>query len=473
MSSSTPRQKQFFVLFLIALMPAIKALEPCLDWDTWWHLRVGQWIVQEQRLPTHDPFSQLGREVQVPWIAYSWLYELVMYGSHRAGGDAGVLVFRYVLYLTAFGGIAWFFLRHASNRWLGLGVLALATVSLMPFSSERPWHVTIFFTTLTLHAVLRLRDGAPLTRFLALPLLYVLWANIHIQFVMGFALLGFGWIATLLDRGPGARNIFILGALCTFATMVNPFHVRLFVVVWEYATQTKALTLVQELQPPNPREWYNWPMLILFGLGAIATLRRGCRLWDVILLASAAVFGLRMQRDLWYAVLVAGTVVIRSRSPGNEKPIAWWQIALVLIAATILSRGLWEAGLSKGKTIETSHAETYPVAAAAWVKENHPPGPLFNDFDWGGYLIWALPEYPVSMDGRTNLYGEARLIRSFNAWSGEPDWETHPDLLRAGVIIAPKKRGDKEFPLTELLRNPDGPWKIVFEDKTAVVFVRK
>ncbi len=478
--STSPRQRQLFVLFLLAMLPAGNALNPCLDVDTWWHLRVGQIVATEQKLPTSDPFSQLGREQHVPWMAYSWLYELALYQAYVWGGFAGVIVFRHLLDLMTFGGMAWFLFRHAKSNWIALAVLAPVTVSLLPFTPERPWHFTIFFTTLTLHAVLRIRDGASAWRFAWLPIVYVLWANIHIQFVMGFALLGLGFLVSLaewkknsdLRQRDAARSIFVIGAACFAATFATPFHYRLYIVIWEYATQTAALRLVSELQPPILWKWWNIPLVILLLAAAGCIARSGYRLWDLVLFASALFFSLRMQRDLWYGVLAAGTIIVRTTrvASARDESISIWVLAGIMVLALFVMRAAWEVGLSQGKTFATCHAESFPVAASEFVKKEKLPGPLYNDFDWGGYLIWALPEYPVAVDGRTNLYGEARLIRSMNTWAGEPGWDADPDLVKAGVIIAPKKRKDKEFPLTDLLRK-DPRWQKVHEDNVAVVFV--
>jgi hypothetical protein len=109
----------------------------------------------------------------------------------------------------------------------------------------------------------------------------------------------------------------------------------------------------------------------------------------------------------------------------------------------------------------------YPVQASAFVREHRPPGPLFNDFDWGGYLIWAVPEYPVSIDGRTNLYGNDRVLRNFHTLIGEGDWENDPDLRTAHLVILPAKK----WPLVELLRRSKD-WTVAYEDQAAVVFIR-
>ncbi|MCE9534531.1 MAG: hypothetical protein K8T89_25925 [Planctomycetes bacterium] len=482
---TSDRQRQAFLFFLLALLPAGNALNPCLDVDTWWHLRVGQTIVETHQIPVTDPFSQLGREERVPWIAYSWLYELLLFGAYQAGGFAGIMVCRHLFDLLSFASIAWVLLRHARSSWVGLGVLALVTVSLLPFTPERPWHITIFLTALTLHAVLRLREGASLGRFWGLPILYILWANVHIQFVMGFAVLGMAWAVTMVEwlrsrdeaKWMQMRGIFILGACCTLATLVTPFHVRLYLVIWEYATQTAALRLVSELQPPVFSNWWNWPLVVLLLLAAFAIVRQGYPLWDLVLLISALFFSLRMQRDLWYGVLASGTVIVRGLQIPSKEDVKWsaWRVVGISLVALIFMRGVWElvqsTGMMRRDSFAIAHDEAFPVGAVDFVKANRPPGPLYNNFDWGGYLIWTLADYPVSIDGRTNLYGEKRLEHSMDTWLALAGWEEDIESQKAKVIIAPMKRKDKEQPLTDLLRNHP-KWKIAYEDKTAVVFVR-
>jgi hypothetical protein len=107
----------------------------------------------------------------------------------------------------------------------------------------------------------------------------------------------------------------------------------------------------------------------------------------------------------------------------------------------------------------------FPAEAVKFVRSSGLPGPLYNSLDWGGYLIWSLPELPVSMDGRTNLHGDERIANSLATWSGSAAWEKDPELFRARVIIAQTVK-----PLTHLLRRHPR-YKLVYEDKTAAVFV--
>jgi len=110
-------------------------------------------------------------------------------------------------------------------------------------------------------------------------------------------------------------------------------------------------------------------------------------------------------------------------------------------------------------------AGSFPEASVGYIEKHHLPGPLYNDFTWGGYLIWRLPQLRVANDGRTNVHGDARVEQDAKVWNGKPGWDLDPELAAANLIVA-----DKKYALTELLRR-DGRFRLVFEDKDATVFV--
>ena len=111
-------------------------------------------------------------------------------------------------------------------------------------------------------------------------------------------------------------------------------------------------------------------------------------------------------------------------------------------------------------------AKTYPVDAANFVDEQGYQGPLYNDYNWGGYLIWRLPHLPVSIDGRTNVHDVERVTHSLGVWNGKHDWASDPELSTARLVVAERDRS-----LTQLLRL-DPHFELVYEDNVAVVFIR-
>ena len=169
--------------------------------------------------------------------------------------------------------------------------------------------------------------------------------------------------------------------------------------------------------------------------------------------ASAAVLSSRSAR--------ARDVPERDRfTPGPLGRLAILSGLALLVAALAWWRDLGPARL------EATVAKHFPVRAARYVRGKGYAGPLYNDFNWGGYLMWALPDMPVAIDGRTNLHGDARIGRYGAVWAGVPGWDDDPDLSKAGVVIAKKDQA-----LVSLLRL-DPRFRLVYEDHIAVVFVR-
>src|SRR6476620_6925611 len=86
------------LLTCVFLIPVLVAVRPVKDWDIWWHLRVGQWIVDHHHVTTHDPFSTYGADR--PWLAYSWLFEVLIWRLYEWLGLAGIIVYRVLMALA-------------------------------------------------------------------------------------------------------------------------------------------------------------------------------------------------------------------------------------------------------------------------------------------------------------------------------------------------------------------------------------
>jgi hypothetical protein len=473
------------VLYAIPLVVTLRPVaEPIIDPDIWWHLRVGQWVVEHQAVPDIDPFSLVGR----PWVAYSWLYEVIVFALYSAFGLWGVILYRAALALAIVAALHHLVTNRERRFPFALGLLGAAVLALAMLFSERPWLCTVLFSILTLDVVLDLRRGRRSALFWALPVVYVLWGNIHIQFVYGLFLLGLGCLAPLLDRFRGVagseegadrlgsanwKRLVGLTVVCTLATLVNPYHVRLYGVVLEYATQPGPFRFVNELRALEFREVCDWVVLALLA-GAVFVLgrRKQISAFDVLLLAAAAFFTFRARRDLWFGCLAALSVLTLTSSEDTEPQACCLLDPGRLLRAGILLLGLvvvavalaWGRDLSPAK-LEEAVERVFPARAVRFVREQGYPGTVYNDFNWGGFLIWTLPEKPVPLDGRTNLHGDERILRFGKTWAGLPGWDTDPDLTAAGVVIA-----GVDQPLTELLRR-DPRFRAVYEDKVARVFV--
>jgi hypothetical protein len=468
---------------LIALyaIPVSALLNPVGDWDVWWHIRTGDWIEANGTVPTTDHFSTYGEGRR--WYAYSWLFEVLVARLYRHLGLSGILLYRVVLGLALAVAVHALIARREPRFVRATFIAGLALFALTPVLQERSWMFSLLFYVLTLGAVLSLREGSAGRVVWLLPLLYVLGANLHVQFVNGLALLGLACAAPVIDgllgRVPtdgaataGTRawwRLVILTAVCTVATLLNPYHVRLYQAVIELPTQAGVYQLISELLPLSFRFPQDWAILLLFA-AAVFTLGRRQRLsaFEVLLLAGSAYLSFRARRDLWCVVLASVVVLVGERpSPPPEEarfPITWRRALAVAAGVAVLMIALgWWRQLTEDH-MRKAVADKFPEGAASAIEAEGYKGPLFNTYGWGGYLIWRLRDCKVAIDGRANLHGDERIEESMKTQAGFPVWEDNPDLKAAGYVILPA-----DSPLGQILRR-DARFCLVSEDKVAVVF---
>lgn len=486
---SQPLEEQFR---RCALLVALYAIPPLLvvaainvlDADLWWHVRTGQWIVQHGWVPYTDSFSWTG--MGKPWAAYSWLFEVIIYGLFVRFGLLGVLIYTYLLVLAITLALHALIRKFEPRLAYSVGLTAVAIIAMTRICSPRPWLFTILFFCIELNILVTVRRSRNLRRLLWLLPLFALWANLHIQFVYGLFLLSLGAVEEPLvsvlrksrvidDQSEvplPSRILILLFACCILATLLNPYHFHIYSVLYDTIRQAGFYDLIRELQALPFRALPDWLVLFLTIGAAFAfgrANRRTMPLW-ILLFITGTYVSFRANRDVWFIDVVAATIIARASGADAAKTrdkVSTIQVLLVIICtgallvSTIRLYGISNAELQK--MVEKS----YPSAAASYIEEHELPGPLYNHFNWGGYLIWRLPNLPVSIDGRGNLHDAAELKRSGNVWNGQAGWVSDPELSSAGLIVA-----ERNAALTQLLRLDDR-FQQVYEDDLAVVFVRR
>jgi hypothetical protein len=378
-------------------LPAAVALLPILDYDIWWHLRTGQWVVEHRALPAADPFSQYGLETGKPLVAYSWLFEAGAYGLYRWLGPVGIFLGRAALALAIVCALHRLVAKREPRFLVAAVVMGLAVLALLPLVTDRPWLFTILFATLTLDVILDLREGRPARRAWLLPPLFALWANLHIQFVHGLFLLGLACAAPVLDRllrrdgndeaaaragSPAWWRLVALTAACAAATLLTPYHVRIYEVVRQLATEQVAPREILECQALGFRDPWDWCALALGGAAAFALGRRGrVAAFEGLLLVAASWFAFRGKRDVWFIVLAALALVPAARPlPTAELPF-WPRFREALAVAVLVLPPLVAYGwyASSGNHIRATMEAQYPARAAEFVREQGYVGPLYTE----------------------------------------------------------------------------------------------
>jgi hypothetical protein len=228
--------------------------------------------------------------------------------------------------------------------------------------------------------------------------------------------------------------------------------------------------VTNELRAPNFRQSEHYVQLLLLAGAFFALGRRKIDPYKLTLLVIASMVSFRSLRDAWFACIPAAAIIAcsvrKSDSEGRIPPLSIKGLHLgpVLVGAlSIIALSVVDNGLSNGALFQTVRG-SYPVDAVTFIQEHHPPGPLYNNFNWGGFLIGNLPEYPVSIDGRTDLYGDEYFRQEIETLMGRGSDDQA--LNRANVVLLPS-----DVPLCGRLQSSPH-FRMVYTDKMATVFVR-
>lgn len=478
-------RRLFAILLAIALFTM--AVRETFDPDMWWHLRTGE-LVWEQGLPRHDPFSftRLGE----PWVAHEWLSDAFMWGIYQIGGLPALMVTFAAIAALAYWLI---YLSCPGRPYLAGFVTLLAALAAAPFWGTRPQLFNILLMAAFVHIIERFRAGRLGRRALIiLPLLTVLWANLHSGYLLGIVLLGVYVVGEagqrILQPGglpaldwPDIGRLAGTMAACLLAALLNPQGYQLWLYPFFTLSSPAMQQFIAEWQSPDfhtPHFWFFGGMIALGVLSWSWSLRRPS-LTELLLFLGTAAAGLLSARHIPLFTIVVVPIIGRhllwafeksSLYPvlsGETRPARPTVILAALNWLLILVALLGAAGWT-GQRIannEVAMAELYPVAATDYLLTSGLAGSRgFNEYAWGGYLIWR--GIPVFVDGRADLYGDTFLFTYVQTYSLKADWSEPLDRYAIDYILI--KRSSSLAALLAISQD----WQQTYHDDVAAVFVR-
>jgi hypothetical protein len=455
------------------------------DTDFWWHLKTGQYIVDHHSLPVPDPFAvpapdSQGEQVRHFNLTHEWLSQVLMYAVYAVGGIPGIILARAFL-LAGLCGLAGFLAARLSQNFYAGIAAAVATASVaMSFTADRPGIVSFLGVAIFI-CLLELRRG-----WWFLPPLALLWANCH----GGFPL---GWVV-LLAYCVANRPLWLIAACAIAASGLNPNGFSVVSTLFTYRQSPLTANLI-EWQPPSL--WgapYGFDILLYAAALVLLLSWRKVKLAHWILFAVFAAASLMAFRNIpligfLSPVLIAAYFPSNIRTPGTvSEPRASASVHApthhLAWAPPILALAALSAGIAQGRFLQLRTAEwTLPAAAADYVIANHLPGPIFNTYEQGGYLIWRLgPQTRVFIDGRSlseSVYRDYNQILFNKGFPADQVTGPREELLnRYGVQTVVMNTMDYVsgalYPLAIALANPiSNEWELAYDDSQAVIFVRR
>lgn len=437
------------------------------DGDVSWHVATGRWIIEHGRIPFTDPFSFSGAGNK--WIAHEWLPDVLMATVYNFAGLTGLAL----LVIAALSALMLVIGRELLRRIGPIEtamLLTAVTISLIPFLLARPmvltWPVLAFWTVSLMHA--REQRRAPPLWLVGVMLL---WANSHLSFALGLALIGPFALEALIEE-PDKKRVIIgwgaFGLLCTAAGLLNPNGLEQFLMPLTSLTSDN-ITLIQEFKPTDMSftPGFEYALLLVLAM----CLGRGAKIPPLRLLLLLGMLHLAFQHMrhqalfmIIAALLVAAPLGLTDQARPRSAPnrAAARRFALIGAGAFALL-----AVLRLVQPLAPPDSPTNPNAALASLPPHWRDLPMLNSYSFGGPLI--LKGFRPFIDGRTEVYGEEFVVNYQKLLDGNQaafDAAQRRWNFRWALI----SREDKN--LMRLIER-SGQWRRVRADRYAVTYVRR
>jgi hypothetical protein len=459
------------------------AMLSATDPDYWWHLRTGHLIVDKLAIPTTDPFSFTleGKH----WVAHEWLSEVIIYGTQSLGG--------YGLALVLFASVALGTLLVTYRIGVSLGAarqvvllfFVWAGVMTVPYWTVRPQVFTWLLFAVFIGICLEHKAGRG-NRLWLLPLITIVWANLHLGVMFGLAAVGVYAVSLAIERfvwkeTRDFKPVLITLAACVAATLVNPNPLELLVYPLQYIRPGNTnVEFISEWQSPNFHELLYAPlaiaMLSLLSMGVFGKRR------DLFLPLLALLFGVLTLQSVRNQPLFAVVFVLVGSQRASElwtwasaaaqqnrpKPHTMVNLALVSIFSLLfLVTVAHSPNLQLRSTPLIDQGIDYPQAGAHFLRDEYPEARMFNDYDWGGYLINELYPRKVFIDGRSDFYGDTLMKDFRKVISVTPGWQDILKKYDIEVMLIKDRTA-----LSDRLDSESDSWVRVFTGEHEAVFAR-
>jgi hypothetical protein len=479
----------FISLFLLLSLSAGKDLLG--DGDTGYHIRAGEYILHTFSIPKDDIFSFI--TPTLPWTAHEWLSEVIMALVHRSFGLTGVAVFFAFIISLVYYLLYKMIKTDQANIILTAFIILLVLISSQIHWLARP-HIFSLLLTLIWYYLLDQYQYHNKNYLYVFPPIMLLWVNLHGGFLAGFILIGiylFGNGVKYITTQDAEKDIHkkktrFLGVItiaCLFVSLINPYTYKILLFPFNLISNKFIMDHVSEFMSPNFHDLYAKPFEITLILTLIV-LSVSKKVLNVIELIAMILFihmSLYSARYVPLFCIIIAPILMKQMSPLLEKSNGklgkffkkraeniseidasargyLWPVAAIAVVVVLTASGIINYKFD---------AKTKPVAAVKFLKNEHIKGNMFDNDEFGDYIIYAAwPEYKVFVDGRSDMYGVDIMKEYLKVISIKPGWD---DILKkydiTWVIYNAKTA------LSALLMERDD-WKLIYADKVANVFVK-
>lgn len=468
------------------------------DSDIFWALKSGEWILSNLSVPTADPFSYtFGGK---PWVDFTWGFQAIAFGFYTLMGQwTGLFILQVMLVSSTFLFIYLYLRQIASNRaWITVGLMFTVFAAAHTRFFIRPHLFEFFFVSLYFLIFTLYEKKGKLGYLYTLVPLQVLWVNLHSSAVLGLFIAGAYAAGEVIDDLNGKKklnfglnskikHLLIVFLLLPAASLLNPYGLKLviFPFIHHGADNSDAIRHIGEWVQPKLRElfFYFYPLPLdrfAFGLmfagvaASFALNRKRFKAREVFLIAGALYLAVSHIRWIALFSFFSAPVIASNLAAWlDERDEAGRRAGLVFAVLTIFLASIlvMDYNTPDGIFVENRglglQAGKYPEGTVDFMRREGIKGNIYNEYVFGGYLIYMYPEVKVFIDGRTPtvyspyFFWKSRLAEDPGRWKRLSD--------EYGIDIA--LVGQETRFCGRLQENPD--WAPVSFDDASALYLRR
>ena len=462
-------------MFLLAAVIFGFSVKQIADPDIWWHLRNADYLFQYHSLPSVDTFSFTA--AGSPWMNFEWLSEVPFFLAFKAMGLRGVLLVYFAILVLIYTGVYYRSCRAGADckdaTVVTLLAIFLGAVSIGPRTLLFGW-LCMVGLLLVLDRFRRTGKGLWL-----LPPIFALWINFHGSWVFGLVVLAITVASGLVEGEWGLvvatrwsplelNKLLWASGASVAALFVNPFGYKLVLYPFDFLFRQQGV--MQHIEEWRPVDFSagdgKLALIMILALLASAWFsRRRWRLDEALLTGFALWAALSHVRFLFFAGIILAPILAPRLKlfPPYERELDKPWLNAGIMAATI---GALIFFFPSATLLQQKVDEKYPLAALGFMQQHHLNGRTFNEYLWGGYMEWTVPELKPFIDGRADIFTYNGILDDHAKVMGmDKPLETLDQYRIDYALLQPNK------PLVYLLEHSP-TWHSIYTDNVAVLFER-
>ncbi len=501
LKSSLFSKKQLIFIGLFILLIGLLALNRIADFDTFYHLKTGDYIWQNKIIPETDIFSFTAQNQ--PWITHYWLSDVIFSLIFGVFNSFWILI----IFVAIIAALAYFLvlkntLKRGGDFYLTLALILPIAYLSMELWVPRPQIFSFLLFVLLLFLLQKLRYSGNLKLLFILPVIFLFWANLHASVMIGLGLLLLFIVAGIFQNLIKKYNILnlsqylsekisfklLLGLFITLIVsmgicLINPNGFHIFTYLQEIKPTAQILgiaewkSILSFLNVTQAKIYLAMMVLMSVFIFWRSFRRKSIDLYDWGLVFVAFVLPLISIRHVIFFPLAVFPIFIleltkthfwqefKRQWEGSGKEGVFYQILILLLLVFSFVRVVsFPRPILNDKYL--------PIRAVDFIQKENISGPMYN-LEMGGYLIWRLwPEQKVFMDGRNEVYAGQPVEDYVKIARVEGDWDKIVDDYDINYFILWYHE-----PLSSLAQKLDASvrlkdFRLVYWDDVALIFVR-